>query len=119
MTEESQKTSQASKTKESESRLAESPTTKEKPATSKKLTKKQLEQSLKDVQSQLEKYKNQLAYLQADHENYVKSIERRETNLRLQANRDLILTLLPILDDMERALLMVPQIEVNQPFIGG
>ena len=119
MTEEPLKASQASKTKASESRLSENPTTKEKSATSKKLTKKQLEQSLKDAQAQVKKYKNQLAYMQADHENYVKSMERREANLRLQSNRDLILSLLPILDDMERAQLMVPRIEVNEPFING
>jgi molecular chaperone GrpE len=119
MTEEPRKTRQTSKTKEGESRLVEGPTTKEKSATPKKLTKKQLEQSLKDAQAQVEKHKSQLAYLQADHENYVKSMERREANLRLQANRDLLLSLLPILDDMERAQLMVPQIEVNEPFIKG
>jgi molecular chaperone GrpE len=119
MTEETRKTRHVSKTKEGESRLAEGPTTKEKSKTPKKLTKKQLEGSLKDAQAQVEKYKSQLAYLQADHENYVKSMERRETNFRLQANRDLILSLLPILDDMERAQLMVPQIEVNEPFIKG
>ena len=119
MTKEPLKASQAAKTKTRESRLTEDPTIKEKPATPKKLTKKQLEQSLKDAQAQAEKYKNQLAYLQADHENYVKSMEKREANLRLQTNRDLILSLLPILDDMERAQLMVPQIEVNEPFING
>ena len=119
MTEDPPKASQASKTKARESRLAADPTDKEKSATPKKLSKKQLEQSLKDTQEQIEKYKNQLAYLQADHENYVKSLERREANIRLQANRDLILSLLPILDDMERAQLMVPRIEVNEPFING
>ena len=85
----------------------------------KKLTKKQLETALKNATEQMEKYKNQLAYMQADHENYVKSIQRRETQLRLQANRELILTLLPVLDDLERAQIMVPRIEPNGPFIGG
>ncbi len=119
MTEEPKKTSQVPTTKARKSRLTMDPTTKEKPVIPKRLTKKQLEQSLKDAQAQVEKHKHQLAYLQADHENYVKSMERREANLRLQANRDLISSLLPILDDMERALLMVPQIEVNEPFING
>ena len=93
---------------------------KEKSATKpKKLTKKQLETALKNATEQMEKYKNQLVYMQADHENYVKSMQRRETQLRLQANRELILTLLPILDDLERAQIMVPRIEPNEPFIGG
>ena len=119
MSEDPSNASQVTKTKARESRLAEDPTTKEKTTTPKKLTKKQLEQSLKDAKAQVEKFKNQLAHLQADHENFVKSMEKREANLRLQANRDLILSLLPILDDLERAQLMVPQIEVNEPFING
>lgn len=85
----------------------------------KKLTKKQLETALKNATEKIEQYKNQLAYMQADHENYVKSMQRRETQIRLQANRELILTLLPILDDLERAQIIVPQIEPNEPFIGG
>ena len=115
MTEEPRKTRQVSKTKKGESRLAEGPKTKEKSVAPKKLTKKQLEQSLKDAQAQVEKYKSQLAYLQADHENYVKSMERRETNLRLQANRDLILSLLPILDDMNEHSFWSPRLKSTSP----
>ncbi|MDO8122964.1 MAG: nucleotide exchange factor GrpE [Candidatus Hermodarchaeota archaeon] len=83
------------------------------------LTKKQLEKALDEAQAEVEKHKTQLAYVQADHENYVKSMEKHKTQLRLQANRDLILSLLPILDDLERAQIMVPQIEMNAPFIEG
>ncbi|MFX0078806.1 MAG: nucleotide exchange factor GrpE [Candidatus Hermodarchaeota archaeon] len=84
-----------------------------------KVTKKQLEKALGEAQAEVEKYKTKLAYVQADHENYVKSMEKQKTQLRLQANRDLILALLPILDDLERAQIMVPQIEMNAPFIEG
>ena len=90
-----------------------------KPDPQKKPTKRQLTKALKDAEAQVMKYKTQLAYVQADHENYVKSMERREANLQLQANRDLILSLLPVLDDLERAQFMVPQIEANKPFIDG
>jgi molecular chaperone GrpE len=93
---------------------------KDKPAKKpKKITKKQLENALKDAQEHMEKYKTQLTYLQAEYENYVKSMERRETRLRLQANRELILSLLPVLDDLERAQILVPRIKPNEPFIGG
>ena len=84
-----------------------------------KITKKQLEKALGEAQAEVDKYKTKLAYIQADHENYVKSMEKHKTQLRLQANRDLILALLPILDDLERAQIMVPQIEMNAPFIEG
>lgn len=84
-----------------------------------KATKSHLEKALEEAQAQVEKCKMQLTYLQAEHENFVKSAKRNETNMRLQANRDLILKLLPILDDLERAQIMVPQIEVNSPFIKG
>jgi molecular chaperone GrpE len=123
MTDEPQKSGKTPDSKESEDRLAESPTSDESSAKidrpAKKPTKRELVKALEDAQALIEKQKTRLAYLQADHENYVKSMERQTANLRLQANRDLILTLLPILDDLERAQLMVPQIEVNTPFIEG
>jgi molecular chaperone GrpE len=123
MTDEPQKTKKAPAPKEDEGRLAESRPPNESSAKTdkpiKKLTKKELEQALEEAQAQIEKQKTKLTYLQADHENLVKSMERHTANLRLQANRDLILTLLPILDDLERAQIMVPQIEVNTPFIEG
>ncbi|MFX1565336.1 MAG: nucleotide exchange factor GrpE [Promethearchaeota archaeon] len=89
------------------------------PAKPKPLTKKKLQKALVNAQAQVQTYKTQLAYLQADHENFVKAMERREADLRLQANRELLLGLLPILDDLERAQLMIPQIEANNPFIEG
>ncbi len=84
-----------------------------------KLSKKKLEKALEKAQNQADKFKTQLAYVQAEYENYVKSMERREANIRLQANRNLILSLLPILDDLEQAQIMVPQIKANEPFIDG
>ncbi|MFX1317731.1 MAG: nucleotide exchange factor GrpE [Promethearchaeota archaeon] len=122
MTDEPHKTGKASDSKVSEDRLAKSPIPPESSAKTskpKKLTRKELEQALEGAQAQIEKQKTRLAYLQADHDNYVKSMERHTANLRLQANHDLILTLLPILDDLERAQIMVPQIEVNTPFLEG
>ncbi|MFX0168514.1 MAG: nucleotide exchange factor GrpE [Candidatus Hodarchaeota archaeon] len=78
-----------------------------------------LEQTISEAKNEVENYKVKLAYMQAEHQNYVKSMEKRETQLRLQANRDLILRLLPILDDLERAQIMIPHIEANEPFIRG
>lgn len=123
MTQKPREQSEAAKSEGDASRLVDdktSPQTKDtKKAKPSRITKKQLEKGLKKAQEQSEKYKTQLAYLQADHENYVKSMKRREETLRLQANRDLILSLLPVLDDLERAQIMVPQIESNKPFTDG
>lgn len=122
MTDKTAKSGKPSEEVDSEKKLIDHPDHAKKQAkktTKPNLTKKELETALKEAKAQTEKYKTQLAYLQAEHENYTKSMERREANLRLQANRDLILTLLPILDDLERAQLMVPQIKVNEPFIKG
>jgi molecular chaperone GrpE len=94
-------------------------TTSKAPTKPKTLTKRQLQKALEEAKAQVQKHKTQLAYMQAEHENYVKMMERRDTNIRLQANRELLLALLPILDDLERAQLMVPQIEANNPFIEG
>jgi molecular chaperone GrpE len=122
MTDKSAKSSKPSKEMDSEKKLAAGPDPAKKQAkktTKPKLAKKEQKTALEEAKAQAEKYKSQLAYLQAEYENYAKSMERREANLRLQANRDVILSLLPILDDLERAQLMVPQIEVNEPFING
>jgi molecular chaperone GrpE len=78
-----------------------------------------LDATIAEVKAEAEEYKSKLAYMQAEHENYVKSVKKLESQLRLHANRDLILRLLPILDDLERAQIMVPHIEENAPFIEG
>jgi molecular chaperone GrpE len=114
---------QVRETKENKNKSSKNSTPIEKPnrepTIQKKLTKKELQQALDEAHVQVAKYKTQLAYKQADYENYVKSMERREANLRLQANRELILKILPILDDLERAQLMIPHIEENEAFIEG
>lgn len=84
-----------------------------------KVTKKHLEKALKAEQEKVTKYKTNLAYLQAEHENFKKSMEKREKHLQLQASRSLVMDLLPVIDDLERAQLMVPRIAANEPFIEG
>ncbi|MFW9984769.1 MAG: nucleotide exchange factor GrpE [Candidatus Odinarchaeota archaeon] len=118
MTENPHKQDEVTKSREAKNKEVKDPKPSKK-AEKPKITKKQLERALGEAQAEVEKYKKQLAYVQADHENYVKSMEKHKTQLRLQANHDLILSLLPILDDLERAQIMVPQIEMNAPFIKG
>lgn len=118
MTQKRRSKSEAAKTKENTRELTDDPSITQTKSTTKR-TKKQLEKALQEAIMQSEKFKGQLAYLQANHENYVKTMGRQEEHLKLQANRDLILNLLPVLDDLERAQLLVPQIKANEPFING
>jgi molecular chaperone GrpE len=83
------------------------------------MTKKELVEALEAAQKRVDDFKTQLAYLQAEYANSIKAFERREAQLVQQANRDLVLQLLPVLDDLERARVMVPLIEANEPFIEG
>ncbi len=55
-----------------------------------------------DLARENEKLKDQLLRLAAEYDNYRKRRERDVANLVLNANADLILRLLPILDDLDR-----------------
>ena len=55
------------------------------------------------VNSEIEELKNQLLRLQADFVNYKNRTEREKSNSIILANEDLILKLLPILDNFNRA----------------
>ncbi len=94
------------KTKEEKSKLSD-------------MTRKELVAALEAEQKRVEDFRTQLAYLQAEYENSLKAGERREATLVQQANRNLVLQLLPVLDDLERARIMVPMIDVNEPFVEG
>ena len=69
---------------------------------------KDLEQNSSDktekkLNSEIEELKNQLLRLQADFVNYKNRTEREKSNSIILANEDLILKLLPILDNFNRA----------------
>ena len=55
------------------------------------------------VNSEIEELKNQLLRLQADFVNYKNRTEREKSNSIILANEGLILKLLPVLDDFNRA----------------
>ncbi len=71
---------------------------------SKKLKLKEVELKLSEKEQQLHDYENTLKRLQADFENYIKRTEKEKQELIKFANGTLLLTLLPTLDDFERAL---------------
>lgn len=63
-----------------------------------------LEESFKKLQAERDSLYDQLVRRQADFENYRKRVERGQQEFRHQAEADLILALLPVLDGFERAL---------------
>jgi len=67
-----------------------------------------LQQVLAEEKEKAEKYLANWQRSQADFENYVKRTEQENSETVESANRTLILDLLPILDDFERALASVP-----------
>lgn len=76
--------------------------------TTEKVEEKALEQNSSDevekkLNSEIEELKNQLLRLQADFINYKNRTEREKSNSIILANEDLILKLLPVLDNFNRA----------------
>ncbi|MEM7826850.1 MAG: nucleotide exchange factor GrpE [Candidatus Aenigmatarchaeota archaeon] len=79
--------------------------------TTEKLSKEQLKKKIENLQKDLEEKTrlaeeslNQIKYLQADFDNYRKSLEKEKEKIREFANESLIKELLIILDDFESAL---------------
>jgi molecular chaperone GrpE len=67
-----------------------------------------LQKALADEKEKAEKYLSNWQRSQADLENWIKRAEREKSEIIESANRMLILDLLPILDDFERALASPP-----------
>jgi len=62
-----------------------------------------LNEALEQEKVRADEYLNRLKYLQADFENYQKRIEREREELVKRGNEELILKLLNVVDDLERA----------------
>ena len=74
---------------------------------------------LEQVQAQAAEYLDQLQRAQAEFANYKKRIERERQEFVSLANAALISSLLPILDDFERALDTVPDDLQDQTWVDG
>ena len=70
--------------------------------------KETLEEALSQERDRAEEYLASLQRAQADLSNYVKRAEREKLEIIESANRALILNLLPVLDDFERAFNSLP-----------
>lgn len=65
---------------------------------------KVLQSEIEEKDRQIIEYHSMLQRLQAEFENYKKRVEREQNQYTEQANADLVLKLLPVLDNIERAL---------------
>jgi molecular chaperone GrpE len=82
--------------------------------TEKALTKAELEQRLEEAERQREEFLNDLKRVAADFDNYRKRAARDQESLAARAAESLVKELLPILDDLERALVAAEQHEEAQ-----
>jgi molecular chaperone GrpE len=67
-------------------------------------TKAELEEKLTEVERERDEYLNDLKRVAADFENYRKRVARDQEGLAARAHERLVKELLPVLDDLERAL---------------
>jgi molecular chaperone GrpE len=72
--------------------------------TEKSPTKAELEGKLEELERERDEYLNDLKRVAADFENYRKRVARDQEGLAARAHERLIKELLPVLDDLERAL---------------
>jgi len=70
----------------------------------KELEAEELKKKLEETSKRAEDLFSRLQYLQADFENYKKRVERDKEAFVKFANEELIVKLLPVIDDFERAL---------------
>ncbi len=74
---------------------------------------------LEEAQREVEQFRNLLRRERADSLNLKRRLEDEREELQRQANAGLVLRLLPILDDFERALQHVPQDEALAAWLAG
>ncbi len=75
--------------------------------------------ALRDVESKADDYLNRLKYLKADFENYKKRKDKEIENVLKWGNERLIVRLLNIIDDLERAINIGKQANTKEELIGG
>jgi molecular chaperone GrpE len=74
-------------------------------------TQAELEQRLEEVERERDEYLNDLKRVAADFDNYRKRAARDQADLAARAHERLVKELLPVLDDLERALVAASEHE--------
>lgn len=78
-----------------------------------------LSQELEQQQRLAEEYLDQARRARAELLNYKRRVQQEMDELRTQANAQLILKLLPVLDDFHLAIARIPEAEQQNPWIQG
>lgn len=78
-----------------------------------------LRQELEAAQAQADEYLDDLRRERAAFQNYKKRQENERAELWQMAQAELLVQILPIRDDMERALEVVPEEQADQPWVEG
>ena len=74
---------------------------------------------LEEAQREVDQFRNLLQRVQADSVNYKRRVEEEREELQKRANANLVIRLLPVLEDFERALQHVPNDDGLRPWLAG
>ncbi len=106
------------KNKIEEAAIAEEVETKEKVTSEKKKTEEKIEDPMVVLQTEFEKEKDRNLRLFAEFENYKKRTGRERIELFKTASEDVMISMLPVLDDFDRALMEMSKADDTSLFKG-
>jgi molecular chaperone GrpE len=78
-----------------------------------------LEKDLTEIKQKAEEYLASLQRTQADFINYKRRVEQERQEFNKYANSTLCCSILPVVDDLERALNAIPEEYANTPWVEG
>ena len=74
---------------------------------------------MEEAQREVDQFRNLLQRVQADSVNYKRRVEEEREELQKRANANLVIRLLPVLDDFERAVQHIPNDDAFRPWLAG
>ncbi len=74
---------------------------------------------LEEAEREVEQFRNLLQRVQADSLNYKRRVEEEREDLQKRANANLVIRLLPVLDDFERSLQHIPSDNALSSWLAG
>ena len=74
---------------------------------------------MEEAKREVDQFRNLLQRVQADSVNYKRRVEDEREELQKRANTNIVLRLLPVLDDFERALQHIPSDSTFRPLMDG
>jgi len=74
---------------------------------------------LEEAKREVDQFRNLLQRVQADSVNYKRRVEEEREELQKRANTNLVIRILPVLDDFERALQHIPRDDTLSTWLAG